>query len=61
MAAATIGRRRSVPTKRCPNCAYSDVFEHSVRSFRTSFGVIDGRAAADAVVRSNPLNSSPSR
>ena len=41
--------------------AYSGVFEHSVRSFRTRLGVIDGRAAADAVVRSNPLNSPPSR
>ena len=41
--------------------AYSDVFEHPVRSFRTRLGVIDGRAAAVTVVRSGPLNSPPSR
>ncbi len=55
-----MGQRQAAERGRWQN-AYSDVFEHSVRSFRTRLWVIDGRAAADAVVRSNPLNSPPSR
>ena len=41
--------------------AYSGVFEHPIRSFRTRLGGIVGRVAADGVVRSGPLNSPPSR
>jgi hypothetical protein len=41
--------------------AYSGVSVHSVRSFRTRLGGIEGRVAADAVVRSGPLSSPPSR
>ena len=53
-----MGQRQAAERGRWQN-AYSDVFEHSVRSFRTRLWVIDGRAAADAVVRSNPLNLDP--
>jgi IS30 family transposase len=40
--------------------AYSGVFGHPIRSFRTRLGGIEGRVAADAVLRSGPLSSPPS-
>jgi hypothetical protein len=42
------------------NHAYSGVFGHPIRSFRTRLGGIEGRVAADAVLRSGPLSSPPS-
>ena len=41
--------------------AYSGVFEHPIRSFRAHLGGTRGRVVADAVVRSGPLSSPPSR
>lgn len=41
--------------------AYSGVFEHPVRRFRTRLGRSESRVAAGAVVRSGSLNSPPSR